>query len=116
MNIEQSVNILFNKGVNIFDGGRYYAPEFFQDNTIFCFICETIYPDKIYTHIFVLCEFYESFKNRVLGNIKDDWFTKKTFGKIAKECYDTLEELSHLPDSNMEEWQILLKDQFKSMI
>lgn len=50
----------------------------------------------------VLCSCNESFKNRLNGTVRDEWFSSKTFKPIALSCITVLESLPSLEDYQKE--------------
>ena len=98
---------LYHVAKKLYDlNGLYWAPE-----TITQKLYEHISNDEKYGKaIIVLHENYIPFKNRILGNIKDTWFSNENFHDIASECYEILSKIDTLED-----WQIELKIIFKNM-
>lgn len=54
------------------------------------------------------------FKNRMEGEIKDDWICKERMGIIAKPCYELLCKIEL--EWGLEDWQVQLKNVFKDMM
>lgn len=106
-----------------FLGKEVYQDSFYWDhNDSFSFMhaaegresfmtCESEYRDPI----FVLCSESSAFQRRMTGEIKDDWLSKETFGKIASLCCDVLTYISEI-DEKFGPWQTDLLNTFKSFI
>jgi len=113
MNPKQILSVLKERGFNI--ETNYWSPEQYENTALFMgtLTKHHVPIDYIENNIalFVLCENYEPFKNRINGNIKDLWLTKKNFEIIAQDCYDIL-----AGQNDLEDWQIKLKESFKEMI
>ena len=118
MNITQTASVLEKKGIHSFRnvGWEFHAPEMISDDGLFfsfifqkCFLSDKEYEDN--KVLFVLFRNRSAFENRIEGRISDSWLSKSTFGVIAKECYDILEA-----QQDLVEWQIKLKESFKSML
>ncbi len=117
MNSTQTSRTLKEKGINGFDNvaWEFKAPEVIGNDKIFsncmvkCNISKKEYEDNI--ALFVLFRNHNPFKDRMKGKTVDSWLSKDNFQTIAQECYDLLEAQ---PD--LEEWQIQLKDTFRSLI
>ncbi len=117
MNGEQFKSLICQKyHINTF----FWAPE----SAVYKFSLTKIYNEQdLYQQaIIVLCENENSFKNRVNGNIKDEWLSTKTFKPILKELILILETLYLMNDPKydsheylkMQDWQIELLKIFKS--
>ena len=117
MNFLQTERALKERNINGFNnvGWEFRAPEVIGNDKIFfndlikCNISIEDYENNI--AVFVLFRNCSSFKSRMTGKICDSWISKSNFGTISQKCYDILEA-----QSDLEDWQIKLKEIFKSMI
>jgi hypothetical protein len=117
MNSQQTSRVLKKMNINGFNNvaWEFRAPEvigndqIFSNDLITCNITNADYENNI--ALFVLFRNYGSFKSRMTGKICDSWISKSNFETIAQECYDILEA-----QSDLEDWQTELKENFKSMV
>jgi hypothetical protein len=103
MNKNQTIQII---GKFYNGDAKYWAPEVIADNLL-DFIDQN---DPYLIPLVVLIENTVSFKNRMEGIVKDDWFSRNTFHPIAEKCVFILSKLDKL-----ESWQITLINEFKKI-